>query len=134
MTASVVLDTHALLWWKGDPDRLSRPAADAIQEARRILICPITFWEVGMLVQRARIALDRSTAAWAADILAEPGTELASLDEQIAVTAAQLDALPGDPADRLIAATSLAVGAPMITKDRAFGALAAANSRFRIIW
>lgn len=33
MTEPVLLDTHALMWWVAQPERLSAPAADAITGA-----------------------------------------------------------------------------------------------------
>jgi PIN domain nuclease of toxin-antitoxin system len=50
--------------------------------------------------------------------LSLPKVELLPLTPQIAVKATQLgNDFPGDPADRVIAATSLVESAPLVTKD-----------------
>jgi len=75
-----------------------------------------------MLEARGRISLDRPVLAWVRQALARPRVELRPLTPQIAVAAAKLDGLTGDPADRMIYATATATGATLITKDHAIAA------------
>ena len=71
---------------------------------------------------------------WANDILIDPLIEAASLTPTIAATAGTLGDFPGDPADRLIYTTSLALDAPLITKDRALRDFAERDKRATTIW
>lgn len=72
-----------------------------------------------MLVARGRLGFDRDVLLWVKQALALPGMALLPLTPEVAVRAAALDpAFPGDPADRMIAATALERGAPLLTKDR----------------
>lgn len=51
----IVLDTHAWVWFVGDPDRLSRPARAAIQGSlsdASIHLSSISCWEVALLVKK----------------------------------------------------------------------------------
>jgi PIN domain nuclease of toxin-antitoxin system len=112
----IVLDTHALVWFVDAPGHLTRAAEQSIRRADRIGVPAIAPWEIGMLVRRKRIALDRDVLAWVEEALARPRFELLALTPSIAVLASQLDALP-DPSDRLIAATAVMCDAPLITKD-----------------
>jgi PIN domain nuclease of toxin-antitoxin system len=130
----VLLDTHVLLWWKADPDRLSPAAVDAIAEAAEILLSPISCWEVAMLVEKKRVALDRPTQDWIADVLAGERLELAQLTASVAVAAAGLVNLHGDPADRFIVATAEALNAPLVTKDRLIHSYADGDSALRAVW
>ena len=57
--ADVLLDTHALVWWLGERGKLSQSAMEAIKGAQAVRISAISFWEVGMLVAKGRISLDR---------------------------------------------------------------------------
>jgi len=66
----IVLDTHAWLWWLAEPSKLSRAARQAIDEADAIGVCAISAWELGMLVRRGRISLDRDVGAWIRQALA----------------------------------------------------------------
>jgi PIN domain nuclease of toxin-antitoxin system len=51
----IVLDTHAWIWWRTDPARLSNTAEQAIAEADALGLSSISVWELGMLVRRGRI-------------------------------------------------------------------------------
>ena len=115
----IVLDTHAWIWWAADSNRLSVRARRAIEGAQAIGICPISCWEVGMLVAKGRLALDRDVLTWLKQSLALPKAALVPISAEIAFRASSLrDEIAGDPADCLIAATALDARAGLITKDR----------------
>jgi PIN domain nuclease of toxin-antitoxin system len=84
-----------------------------------------------MLVTRGRIAFDRDVAEWVKIALALPKVWLAPVLPEIALVAAALGGgFPGDPADRLIAATAQHHRAALVTKDRRIR-----NSRaLSVIW
>ena len=114
----IILDTHAWIWFVSDPARLGRKAARAVRSARALGVAAISCWEVATLVEKGRIRLDRSPLDWIEGALALPRIELFPLTPAVAVRAAQLGpTFPGDPADRLIAATALVQSAPLVTKD-----------------
>lgn len=114
-----LLDTHAWIWWTSDPRLLSARAAGRIGAARRIGIAVISCWEFARWVSRRRISVDRGPLDWIQDALAQPRVELLHLTPAVAVQAAQLpDSFPGDPCDRLIVATALVEGRPLVTKDK----------------
>lgn len=55
----VVLDTHALLWWALDPDRLSPAAAACLRDMDRDggFASAISIWELGIKIQRGKLDL-----------------------------------------------------------------------------
>ena len=132
---TVLADTHALLWWKGDPARLSRAAYRELERARPVLISTISIWEVSTLLRLGRIALDRDLYAWIRDLLAGD-VALADISAQAAVDAGSWDAsaFHGDPADRLIYATARELHVPLVTKDERLHAFAAAQGDVRTVW
>ena len=72
-----------------------------------------------MLVAHQRLELDRDTLVWIRQAIALPRLALLPVTPEVAVAAAQFPLeFPGDPADRLIAATALAQRASLVTKDR----------------
>jgi len=113
----IVLDTHAWIWWTADPDRLSNRARHAIEHATHVGVAAISCWEVAMLVEKARLDLDRDVLVWVQQALAQPRCTLLPLTPDVAVAAARLAGEGSDPADRLIAATALSRRAPLVTKD-----------------
>jgi PIN domain nuclease of toxin-antitoxin system len=118
----ILLDTHAWLWWTSTRSELSEAALEAIQASRAIGVCTVSCWEVGMLVERGRISLDRPLRTWVAQALAQQRVESIGLDAETALDAALLDGFPGDPADRFIYASAVRQAAPLVTKDRALRA------------
>lgn len=115
----IVVDTHAWVWWVAGSPRLSKRARTSIDEARRVGICAITCFEVAQLVARGRLVLDREVELWLEQSLALPGFELLALTPAIASRACALGAdFQKDPHDRMIVATALALGAPLVTADR----------------
>lgn len=132
--ADVLLDTHALLWWQADAGQLSSRARLAISAADRVLISPISCWEVAMLVQRRRVQLDRPTAAWVRDLLAQDPVHAADLTPAIAVAAAELDDFHGDPADRFLYATARSLQADLLSKDQRLQQYAVRQGDVKVVW
>jgi len=131
---AVLLDTHALLWWQAGSVRLSSTARGAIGGARRVVVSSISFWEVAMLVGKGRIALDRPVAAWVNDLVGGGCISSADITPAVAVAAGARPGFHGDPADRLIYATALVGGLPLITKDRRLHDAAAAEGGVDVVW
>jgi len=114
----IVLDTHSWIWWVSDPAKLGRIAQRELVRAKKIGVPAICCWEVAALATRNRITLDRAPLEWLHDALELPRVDLLPITPAVALKAAELPALfPGDPADRLIAATAILESALLITKD-----------------
>lgn len=121
-TPTVVLDTHAALWWTLQPQLLGSGAAAVIDGAERIGIPAIVFWEVALLTRKGRLELDLSPADWAVKVCSIGRVAALPMTADIAMAADSL-AMHPDPADRFIVATALAEHAPLVTKDEALRAL-----------
>jgi PIN domain nuclease of toxin-antitoxin system len=118
----IVLDTHAWIWWVSDPDRIPPKALRLIDRTMEsgvsLLVSSISTWEVAMLVDRGRLELRLDVSAWIAASEVLPFIEFVPVDNAIALRAVQLREFPHrDPADRLIVATALGLGAALITGD-----------------
>jgi PIN domain nuclease of toxin-antitoxin system len=126
----IVLDTHAWLFAVGAPERLSARARGAIDASDDIVVSTMSAWEVAMLVARGRIALDRPVDRWIDDALVALEARLANVDLEIALGGAGLMTRALDPADAMIAATGLAFGAAVVSRDRNLDGVAG----LRVIW
>jgi PIN domain nuclease of toxin-antitoxin system len=132
---TVLVDTHALLWWQAGGERLSRQAARAIDAAPTVLISALTCWEVATLHRLGRIGLDREPSVWVTDLLQTDRLVLAELTAEAATWAGQLDqAFPGDPIDRLLYATARDRRVSLVTKDEALRAFATTAGDVNVIW
>ncbi len=133
---TVLLDTHAVLWWQADSGRLSAVAERAIEGADVLWISPLTCWEITTLARQERIVLDREPALWIGRLLREPRVSVAALSPEAAVRAGLLDrqAFPGDPIDRLIYGTALDLRVPLVSKDERLRAFANQAGDVDVIW
>lgn len=117
----IVLDTHILLWWVNDPTTLSKPAKKAIDAAvksRAVHVSCISSWEIALLVERGRLRLALDVRDWLCRCEALPFLTFVAVSNAIAVESVRLPDFPhADPADRIIAATALSLGAALVTKD-----------------
>lgn len=126
----MLLDTCASIWLleQQPMSETSLPAIRVAAGMARVMVSPVSAWEIGLWAQRARgaLAFRPSPQDWFADLLALPGMRLAPLSSSAAIAASNLPGtLHRDPADRLLIATAREVRAPLITRDRRILACAA---------
>ena len=120
-TALILLDTHAWIWWAAGSAELSSMAAREIERgvaSGEVHIASISCWEVSLLVRKGRLALTMPVDVWIGRSETLPFVRFVPLDNHIAWRSNQLPGeLHEDPADRIIVATALTLGAVLITKD-----------------
>ena len=116
----MLLDTHVLLWLAGEPRRLSRPAASALRRAKTgVGIASISLWEIALLHRRGRIRGGGSPQRFIRMLLEGSRFRVHEIDAEIADVASGLGGgFPEDPCDRLIAATAIVLGLPLVTADQ----------------
>jgi PIN domain nuclease of toxin-antitoxin system len=116
----IVLDTHALIWFALEPERLSAAATRAIDSASERAISAITAQEVAYQAARKRIDLYSPVRIWLGDVLGALEAQALPVTAAIALRAGSLDPadLHGDPFDRLIYATAVEHDAQLVTADK----------------
>ncbi len=132
---TVLLDTHALLWWQAGGERLSRRATRVIDDATTVFVSPLTCWEVATLHRLGRIALDRAPVSWVQDLLRQDRISEAPLTPEAATWAGGLgEVFAGDPVDRLLYATARDLRIPLVSKDDRLHDFAALTGDVHVIW
>jgi len=117
-----VTDTHALLWHLSDDPALSTTARDTFRAAdggrAEIFIPSIVLVEVVYLTERQRIPAEQIDRIAGLPDLPGSHYHLVPLDSQIigAMRRIPRNAVPDMP-DRIIAATALFLGLPLLTRD-----------------
>jgi len=116
----ILLDTHVLIWLASDPSKLSKKAADAIRSSIKqggIAISAITLWELAWLATHGHLSFGGTVEDFVEKITSR--TAIRAITVKVAVLANQLPTnYSGDPCDRLIGATALSEGLPLVSKDR----------------
>jgi PIN domain nuclease of toxin-antitoxin system len=109
----ILVDTHVVVWLALDPSSLSKTARAAIDEARKneggLAISDITLLELTALVAKGRVLQE-----------VEARFVVLPMSARACARTTHLPAgYPKDPADRILAATALVEGLPLLTADRA---------------
>lgn len=130
----LILDTCALIFDALDPNRLSKKATSAIAQADaagRVACCDISLWEIAMLVVKKRLDPGTNTQEFIQLILDARKIVVIPITPEIAAKSALADFCPhGDPADRIIAATTIIHKAKLLTSDRKLATVAG----LQVVW
>jgi PIN domain nuclease of toxin-antitoxin system len=116
----IVADTHAWLWWLSRSVELSEAARAALDHAlddAALGVSAISVWEAAMLVKKDRLVLALQLDELVAHCETLEGLQFLPITPRIALASVALESLRADPADRMIAATALAHGTTLVTKD-----------------
>jgi PIN domain nuclease of toxin-antitoxin system len=118
----ILVDTHVVVWLAFDQDQISPKERAANNDARNhgngLAIPDITLLELSTLVNKGRVRLPISLETFLQKV--EARFVVLPISGRACMRAIGLPAAyPKDPADRIIGATALVEGLPLLTADRA---------------
>lgn len=119
--AGVIADTHAVIWYLLDSPRLSAQALAQFEACRtdgvRVGVASISIVEIVYLVDKGRIPVE-TIPLLEESLDQQPLLEIVPLTQSIALAVRQVprEQVPDLP-DRVIAATALYLGVPLISRD-----------------
>lgn len=112
----LLLDTHALLWWLADDERLGARARDLIEDpGNDVLVGVVSLWEVIVKVRVGKLEADIEEVAAA---IRRDGFALLDIGIAHLRGAAELPMHHRDPFDHLLIAQAAVEGATFISEDR----------------
>ncbi len=118
---TVLLDTHIWVWWllgSSELPKRERTELDRLASRGALRIAAVSLWEAQMLHAKKRLVLHQSFDVWIRDAAAADVVQILPLDVEVVIAVDNLPAsFHGDPADRLIVATSRRHDIPLSTHD-----------------
>ena len=109
-----LLDTHALLWWLGDDERLPPRARELLGSPdEEVYVSAASGWEIAIKKALGKLRAPDNLAA----IIEDEGLQHLSIRFSHAERAGALPPIHRDPFDRMLVAQALAEGIPLISGD-----------------
>ena len=114
-----LLDTSALLWALGEPERLS-PRARRLVDAGENVVSVASYWEIVIKTQKGLLTISDLATWWrrASELTA---ARMLNIRTSHVTALAALPMLHKDPFDRILIAQAKAEGLPLLTNDSAVG-------------
>lgn len=130
----IILDTCALIYDALAPDKLGKNAKKSIISADKVgnlACCDISLWEIAMLIEKKRITIATTTIDFLDLLLQARNIQVLNISSDIAAKSTDNTLFDHfDPADRIIAATTLLHQGKLVTCDNKMKAVTGLS----IIW
>ncbi len=111
----ILLDSHALLWWANEPEKLVPTARLAIADpANEIFASAASVWELGLKAAKHKLRLPRDFESF----LLGNGIALLPFTVRHAMESTLLPSIHGDPFDRALLAQCRVESMTFATRDR----------------
>ena len=111
---NLLLDTHALLWWLGDPASLSSRAREAIADPENtVFLSAVVVWEIRIKEAIGRLELPEEFR----EVLDEQPFVVLPVTVEHAHAVGRLPAIHRDPFDRMLVAQALCERLTIVTRD-----------------
>jgi PIN domain nuclease of toxin-antitoxin system len=118
---SLLLDTHALLWWLDGDERLSPAARAAIADpTRQVLVSAASAWEITTKHRLGKLPGAEAVARDVGGCLAAQGFEPLPIALADAERAGRLPGPHRDPFDRMLIAQALARDLELVSVEALF--------------
>ena len=114
----LLLDTHAVLWTLGDPEKLSASALGAIvDESNDVLVSSASVWEIAIKRALGKLAAPADLEAG----IVRQGFSALPITFHHAEVAGALPPHHADPFDRMLVAQAQSEALTLVTRDNRMG-------------
>lgn len=112
----LLLDTHALLWWLNDDDKLGVQARRVISDsANDVLVSAVSLWEITVKLRIGKLEADIGEIL---AVLPDQGFERLDITDSHLITLAALPVHHRAPFDHLLMAQAIAEGPHFVSEDQ----------------
>jgi len=120
----VLLDTNAFLWAVRQPDKLSRAAEEVLcTRDNELIVSAVVPWELAIKYQSGKLPQAAPIITDYAAVLIRLGASSSPVTHTHTLHAGLLEWSHRDPFDRLLAATAIIEGLPIVSADAIFDQL-----------
>lgn len=131
MSHTVLLDTHALLWYDTEPERIPAPVLALLQrQGTHILVSAVSVLELAIKFRLGKLPQAAGLIRNYGALMTRYGFQELPLNGLTALEVASLATTHSDPFDRVLAAQALMLDVPLVSRDPAFTAI----PDLRTIW
>jgi PIN domain nuclease of toxin-antitoxin system len=117
MVTTLLIDTHALLWWLAGDRRLPKSVRDRIADPdNRVLASAVSAWEIAIKTALGKLRAPGELI----EVVGESGLSWIPIEPREAYAAGALPPHHRDPFDRLLVAQCLGRSAHLISRDATF--------------
>jgi|SRR5579871_137842 len=114
---NLLIDTHALLWWLGAPERVSRTAIGALEGPEtRIYVSAAVVWETAIKVNLGKLDAQDVVGGFR-ELMISKGFHRLAISTDHALRAGMLPRHHSDPFDRMLVAQAQALNCPIVSAD-----------------
>lgn len=114
----VLLDTHSMLWWLAQDQRLSPLARETISDGQNHLVWSMaSSWEIAVKVGIGKLTLGRPLQQLFADIVSDQGVELLPITHDHCTRLSTLPLHHRDPFDRMLVVQAQGERLPILSAD-----------------
>jgi PIN domain nuclease of toxin-antitoxin system len=115
---NLLLDTHVLLWWLSDDERLGRAARSAIESSENTcFVSAATAWEISIKAALGKLDVPADMAS----TLGQEGFSAMDVSIEHAWEVGRLPPIHRDPFDRMLVAQCRVEGLTLVTHDSTLG-------------
>jgi len=117
----LLLDTHALLWWISDDDRLSARAGALVGDgANEVFVSAVSAWEIVVKAGIGRLEVPDPIDRFVVSQLEANAFHPLAITMRHALGLASLPDVHRDPFDRILASQALLDDLTLVSGDRVF--------------
>ena len=110
-----LLDTHIILWWLTEPEKISPKARKIISDKNNIIYTSsVSYWEMAIKKSIGRLTLPNNIL----EILLNEGFKMLPLTPEESLGVADLPLLHQDPFDRMLVIQAKLHDLVLITQDK----------------